>query len=306
MTGDRVGDIPPEAPRRRISNAAGILLMLIAFLLHSLSDVGSKMLATEFHPLQLAWIRLLGLLVGVLFLLAIKGPQLLRSQHPWLQMFRGLLIVASAISYLYALAYVPMADAVAVTFVAPFVVIVLAAVVLKEQVGGARWIAAIVGFVGTVIIIRPGAGVLHPAISLSLIAGAAFAIRQVISRFVAGSDPLATTVIYTTLTAFIVLSLPIAFVWTSPTTPLHLFLMVGITCLTGAGEYLMIRALDISEAVAVAPLIYTIIIWSTLWGLIFFGTFPDTWTIAGTAIVIASGIFTIYIDWRASRKKSTT
>lgn len=305
MTGERVVEIPPEAPRRRTSNLAGVLLMLIAFVLHSLSDVGSKILAEDFHPLQLAWIRLLGLLVGVMYLIGRNGAAILRTRHPYLQVLRGLLIVISAISYLFALAYVPLADAVAVTFVAPFVVIVLAATLLKEKVGAARWLAAIVGFAGTLIIIRPGLGVFHPAISLSLVAGAAFAIRQVISRFVAGSDPLATTVIYTTLTAFAVLSLPLVFVWDSPTTMQQLMLMVGIACLTGTGEYLVMRALDIAEAVVVAPLIYTIMIWSTLWGLIFFGTFPDAWTIAGTSIVIATGIFTIYSDWRVSRTKDS-
>lgn len=304
MMGDGGAEEPQGARLRRAGNVVGVVLMLLAFFLHSLSDVGSKMLAESHHPLQLAWIRLLGLLLGVMFLIGRNGASILRTRHPFLQIFRGLLIVVSASAYLIALAYVPLADAVAVTFVAPFVVIVLAATVLKEKVGAARWLAAIVGFAGTLIIIRPGAGVLHPAISLSLIAGSAFAIRQVISRFVAGSDPLATTVVYTTLTAFIVLSLPLAFVWNSPATPQHLALMVGIACLTGAGEYLIMRALDIAQAVVVAPLIYTIMIWSTLWGLIFFGTLPDVWTFAGTALVIGSGIFTIYVDRRANRKKS--
>lgn len=304
MTGHGVVGEPQPARRRRTGNVAGVLLMLCAFFLHSLSDVGSKMLAESHHPLQLAWIRMLGLLLGVMFLIGRNGTPILRTRHPYLQILRGLLIVTSAIAYLFALAYVPLADAVAVTFVAPFVVIVLAATVLKEKVGAARWLAAIVGFAGTLIIIRPGAGVLHPAISLSLIAGAAFAIRQVISRFVAGSDRLATTVAYTTLTAFVLLSLPLAFVWTNPATPQHLVLMFGIACLTGAGEYLIMRALDIAEAMVVAPLLYTIMIWGTLWGLIFFGTLPDSWTFAGTALVIGSGIFTIYVDRRASRRKS--
>jgi S-adenosylmethionine uptake transporter len=304
MTADRVVEEPPETQRRPTGNILGILLMLVAFLLHSLSDVGSKMLAESYHPIQLAWTRLLGLLLGVMFLIGRNGTSILRTRHPYLQIFRGLLIVISAIAYLISLAYVPLADAVAVTFVAPFVVIVLAATILKEKVGAARWLAAIIGFAGTLIIIRPGVGVLHPAISLSLIAGAAFAIRQVISRVVAGTDPLATTVVYTTLTAFIILSLPLAFVWSSPATPQHLLLMLGIACLTGTGEYLIMRALDIAQAVVVAPLIYTIMIWSTLWGLIFFGTLPDVWTFAGTALVIGSGIFTIYVDWRASRKKA--
>ena len=297
---------PSGTPSRLRPTAAntmrGVILMLAAFFLHSLSDVASKLLSETIHPLQIAWTRQTGLVAGVIVLIAMKGGGILRTRHPFLQVFRGLLIVASSASYLFALAYVPIADAVAVTFVAPFIVIILAALVLGERVGVARWIAVVVGFAGTLVIIRPGAGIFHPAIFLSLIAGAAFAIRQVISRYVSGTDPLATTVLYTTLTAAIFLSLPLPFIWQNPAGSGQLLLMVAAACLTGTAEFLVMRALDIAEAAALSPMIYTIMVWSSLWGLVFFGTFPDAWTLVGTALVIGSGIYTVHLEWRSRRE----
>jgi drug/metabolite transporter (DMT)-like permease len=272
--------------------------MLLGFVCYSTSDMLAKVLTQSMNPLQVAWLRQLGLLSGVLVLLAIKGPQLLRSRHPWMQFGRGLTVVVAATSFLTSIAYVPLADATAVTFVAPFVVTVLAVIFLGEEIGWKRWIAVCLGFVGTVIIIRPGLSAFHPAIFLSLVSAMAFAIRQIISRRLSGTDPMLTTVAYTALTAALILSLPLPFIWRNPTDVWQLLMMAAIAIVASCGELSIIRALDLGEATALSPLQYTLIVWSTIWGLLVFAQLPDGWTFAGTAVIVVSGVYSIYHETR--------
>lgn len=276
-----------------------ILLMLLGFLCYSTSDMLSKVLTQSMSPLQVAWLRQLGLLTGVVILLATKGPGLLRSRHPWLQLGRGLTVVVAATTFLTSVAYVPLADATAVTFVAPFLVTALAAVFLGEQIGPKRWIAVCLGFLGTMIIIRPGMNAFHPAIVLSLVSASAFAVRQIISRRLSGTDPLLTTVAYTALTAATVLSLPLPFVWRNPADSAQFLMMVAIALVASCGELSIIRALDLGEAAVLSPLQYTLMIWSTIWGFLVFAQLPDAWTLAGTAVIVASGIYAVYRETRS-------
>lgn len=294
----------PALPRRRRPNRRetmqGIALMLGAFFCYALADLLAKLLTQSFNPSQVAWIRQLGLLAGALTLFALQGRQILRSRHPVLQACRGLTVVAASTSFVVAIAFVPLADAIAVSFLAPFVVTALAALVLKETVGLRRWIAVALGFAGTMVIIRPGFGTFHPAIFLVLVSAGAFAIRQVISRFVSGTDPLTTTVAYTAITAVTVLAIPLPFVWRTPGDPSEFLLMFGMACAAGCGELMVMRALELAEAVVLSPLQYTLMIWGTIWGFLVFAQLPDGWTIAGTAIVVASGIYSLYREARAA------
>jgi drug/metabolite transporter (DMT)-like permease len=285
----------------RSETIRGVLFMLAGFFLYSTSDMMAKLLTQSVSPLQVAWLRQLGLVGGVLVLLMIKGRSILRSRHPGLQIGRGLTVVAAATSFLFALAHVPLADATAVTFVAPFIVTVLAAAFLGEAVGPKRWIAVVLGFLGTMIVIRPGFSNFHPAIFLALISAVAFAVRQIISRHVSGADPLVTTVAYTALTAALILTLPLPFVWRNPADGTQLLLMVGVACVAGCAELTIMRALELAEAVVLSPLQYTLMIWSTAWGFVVFAQLPDVWTLVGAAIVIASGIYALYREARTAR-----
>lgn len=295
----------PEIKKRRTPTRAetirAIGLMLIGFFCYGMSDMLAKVLTLYVNPLQVAWLRQLGLLSGILVILAIRGPVILRSKRPLLQFGRGLTVVAAAASFLSALSYLPLADATAVTFLAPFMVIVMAALLLGEKIGIRRWIAVAVGFAGTMIIIRPGMGTFHPAFFLVLVSGAAFAVRQIISRLLAGADALVTTVAYTALTAAIILSLPLPFIWKSPADLYQLAMMVGVAIVASCGELAIIRALDMGEAAVLSPLQYTLMVWSVLWGFIIFAQLPDMWTWIGTAIVVGSGIYSLYRETRAAR-----
>ena len=155
-------------------------------------------------------------MTGVLVLFVLKGPSSLKTRHPGLQVLRGMLAVISATAFIHALRYVPLADAVAVSFVAPFMVTIMGALFLGEKVGLRRWSAVTIGFIGTLIVIRPGLGVIHPAVFLVLVAATAFALRQILSRVLAALDRTATTATYTAIASVLLLSAPLPFFWKVP------------------------------------------------------------------------------------------
>ena len=211
-----------------------------------------------------------------------------------LQIARGVLAVISATCFIFAVKFVPLADAVAVSFVAPFLVTAMGALLLGERVGPRRWSAVVVGFLGTLIVIRPGMGVMHPAVLLVLVAATAFAARQVVSRRLAASDRTITTVAYTALASVLVLSLPLPFLWRTPVTDMQWALLFGMAVFAAMGELLIIKSLEIAQASVLAPMHYSLIIWGTFWGWLVFDQLPDMWTWIGAAIIVATGLYLIH------------
>jgi S-adenosylmethionine uptake transporter len=244
-----------------------------------------------FHPVQIVWVRQCGLLSGVLILFAMMGPSILKTQHLNLQLLRGCLAVASATLFIFAIAYVPLADAVAVTFVAPFIVTIFGVLLLKEKVGARRLTAVTIGFIGTLVVIRPGSGVVHPAVLLVLLAATAFALRQILSRRLAASDRTSTTVAYTALASVALLTIPLPLFWSMPETGSQVLLLAGMAVCAALGELLVIRSLETAEASVIAPVHYTLIIWATMYGWLVFGQLPDHWTMLGAAIIVANGLY---------------
>lgn len=280
--------------------------MALGFFSFAACDVQAKFLTDAFHPIQVVWFRQFGLALGVIVILAIRGVNILRSRLPVLQITRGLTAVFSAICFVTSVSFVPLADAVAVTFIAPFIVTVLGAIVLREPVGLRRWIAVSVGFVGMLVVIRPGMGVFHPAIGFTVAAACFFALRQILSRSLSGADPVITTVAYTSLTTIVVVSLALPFVWRTPEDARLWWIIFGLALTAGLGEVLVIRALDIAQAVVVAPIHYSIILWSTFYGYVVFTDLPDGWTLIGCAIIVGSGLYTLHRERLSAQKAPGT
>ena len=256
-------------------------------------DTMAKFLTDTLHPVQIVWWRQSGLLIGVLVLIALRGRSVLRSSHPRLQIGRGVLAACSATLFIVGVSFVPLADAVAITFVAPFMVTVMGALILREPVGLRRWIAVSVGFLGALIVIRPGMGVIHPAAGLLVIAAGAFALRQVLSRVLAGDDKASTTVAYTAIVSWTLLTIPLPFFWQTPGTGREIGLLIAMAVAAALAETLVIMALDAAQAVVVAPVQYSLLIWGTLYGFFVFGQLPDGWTWLGALIIVGSGIYTL-------------
>ena len=270
--------------------------MLVAMFLFSAGDVIAKLLTESFHPVQIIWFRQWGLLAGVLVMLSVHGLSILKTNRRALQISRGALAVGSGLFFVYAVGYVPLADAVAATFVAPFFLTILGALLLGEKVGVRRWTAVVVGFIGALVIIRPGMGVIHPAVMLVVLAAACYAARQVVGRLLADTDPTITTIAYTALTASLIISIPLPFIWQTPESGAQWLLLLIMAVLAGTGEVMVIKSLEAAEAAAVAPMHYTLIIWATIYGYLIFGQLPDHWTWIGTAIIVGAGIYTLQRD----------
>ena len=271
----------------------GIAFMAAGMFLFSAVDTQAKFLTQTLHPIQVVWSRQLGLVLGVFLILGFRGWSVLRTAHPRLQVARGAAAAGSAALFIIAIRYVPLADAVAVSFIAPFIVTVLGALILREPVGLRRWSAVTIGFLATLVVIRPGTGALHPAVFLVVVAAALFAIRQIISRLISGSDSTVTTVAYTALISVAILSVPMPFVWQMPATSFEITLLFTMAIMAAAAETLVIRALEVAQAVIVAPLQYTLILWSTMYGYLVFADLPDFWTWIGALIIVATGIYTL-------------
>ena len=211
----------------------------------------------------------------------------------------------SASLFIFAITYVPLADAVAISFVAPFLVTLMGAIILREPVGIRRWAAVVLGFIGTLIVLRPGLGVVHPAAVLVLIAAFLFAVRQIISRALSDTDRTGTTVVYTAMVGSTILTVPLFFVWRMPTGS-ETVILVGIAVLAGVAEVFVIKALEMALAVVVAPVQYSLMIWGTFYGWFVFGQLPDSWTWLGAAIIVGTGLYTLrreYLVARARRRE---
>ena len=286
-------------------NFIGMLYFAGGMFLFAAVDTIAKVLTENFHPVQVAWSRQLGLLFGILIMLTLKGMVILKTDHFWLQVFRGCLAAASALMFIFAISVVPIADAVAVSFVAPFFVTILGALVLGEYVGIRRWMAIAIGFVACLIIIRPGFSSFQPAVFLVVIAALAYAFRQIVSRMLSSSDLTITTVAYTGLTASFLLSVPIPLVWRTPVWGNEILLIGALATLAALAEIMVIKALELTQAVVLAPIHYTLLIWGTAYGYLIFGQFPDKWTWFGSAIIFATGIYVVLREWTRKRPPPT-
>lgn len=267
--------------------------MALGFFCYASSDTLTKVLTDSAHPVQIVWARQAGLVLLVLFMTGRQGFGFFKTAFPKLQITRGALAVLAPLCNAVAFAFVPIAEAMAVTYVAPLLVTILGAFVLREHVPPKLWFATALGFVGAVIVVRPGLGVLHPAIFLVFGAACLFAVRQVMGSILATKDSTHVTLAYTAFAGFLMLCIPLPFFWQTPTSSITMLAFVGMALFAALGELLIIRAVEISQTSVVAPMQYSTIIWVTMFGWLIWDQLPDSWTGVGTAIIIASGVYMI-------------
>jgi len=203
---------------------------------------------------------------------------------------RAVLLIAATFCFFFALKFLPIADALAVFFVNPLIVTALSPVILRERVGPRRWAAVAVGFVGTLIIIRPGLQAVNPGMLLALGAGTCLALYFLVTRRISGRDPAMVTTYRTSLLGAILCTALVLPVWQTPTAEQWmLFLALGFISTLGHG--LIVMAYDRAEASLLAPLAYTEMIMAVIAGWWFFGDFPDFWTFVGVAVLIGCAIY---------------
>lgn len=270
----------------------GVALMIGAMAVLPFLDVAAKFLGQQGVPiLQIVWARMtLGAVFTLPFALRISGPGVLWPDRPAYHLGRAILLGAATFCFFLALKFLPIADALAIFFVQPLILTAISPFVLGERVGPRRWGAVFVGFIGTLIIIRPGLQEVNPGTFLALASGASLACYLAMTRRISGRAHAVVTTYHTSLMGMIVISLAVLFVWQPPTPgQWGLFLAVGF--LATFGHFLIVKAYDHAEASLLAPLAYTEIVMATAAGWWFFDDFPDGWTFVGVAILISSAIF---------------
>jgi drug/metabolite transporter (DMT)-like permease len=289
---------PAQAQRRQ--RLIGIGLMCGAVADFACLDAMAKYLGTHMHVLQVVGVRYASaFLLTLLISNPIVRPGLLQTEKPLLQVGRSALLLGSTLFNFLAFIYLQLDEALAILFSTPFMVAILAGPMLGEWVGWRRWIAIGVGFLGVLVVIRPGVGGLHWAALLSGVSAVCYAFYSITTRMLARHDSSETTLFYSNMLGAAIMLPVLPFVWTPPQSILDGVLMVALGAFGAFGHYLLILAHRHAPASVLSPFMYTQLIWATTFGFLIFGNVPNQWTLTGAAIVIASGLYLLHRERRA-------
>lgn len=277
----------------------GILLTIVAGTVLAGMDAVGKHLTTLMPVLQVLWGRYLFQTVAISgYLVSTTGTGFLKTRHPVLQIVRGLLLLAASILMYQALVVVPLADATAVLFFNPIVVTLLSVVILREKIGVHRVTAVIAGFLGILLIIRPGFSNVEPRLFLALGASVVLAGYLLLTRHLAGGEDAASTQFNTTAFGTVVLSILVLPNW-QPIDGSNFLLLVAIGIAGAAGHFLLIRAFSHAPASTLAPFLYAQVLAAAVFSLVLLGDPLRPTMMIGTAMLVASGV---YIWWRERLK----
>jgi drug/metabolite transporter (DMT)-like permease len=284
---------PQEQAQRDRLTAIG--LMCIAVMLFACNDAVAKYLNYHMHTVQVVWARYMAAFVLALVMSnPLARPQIMRTGRPWLQLGRSTLLVVSTMLNFFALRYLQLDEAIAFIFCTPFIVAALGGPILGEWIKWRRWTAITVGFLGVLLVARPGAGGIHPAALLSVGGAACYAVYSISTRILSRTDSNETTNFYSNLVGAVLVSIAVPFFWTPQADPTIIVLMCTMGLFSGMGHYLLIIGHRMAPASLLAPFIYTEIVWMIALGLLVFGDVPNRWTLAGVVVVIASGLYLLY------------
>ena len=276
--------------RERRSRLTGIALMTGAVACFACLDASAKYLNGYIDTLEVVWARYFFSLVTVFTLLPRYGLfGLVGTTRLGLQAGRGSLILATTLLAFVALRFLPIADTYAISFVAPLMVAAASVPLLGETIGRGQWLAILGGFLGVLVVVRPGLGAFSWAAGLPLLMAVGNVAVQIMTRRMSVGEGAATTMFYTSLAGSIGMSILLPFVWTPPSVAAWL-LMAMMGAAGFAGQLLLFLAFRAAPASLVSPFAYTQIVWAIPIGWLAFGDLPDVATVCGGAIVVLSGL----------------
>ncbi|MFK7880938.1 DMT family transporter [Roseobacter sp.] len=274
-------------------NAKGALYALIAFGIFASHDVIIKVLGGSYSPVQIVFFSVLfSFPLAMLYLLRDATPGTLIPKHPWWMVARTFAAVITGFCAFYAFSVLPLAQVYAIIFASPLLITILAIPILGEQVKLRRWIAVAIGLCGVMVVLRPGNSSLELGHLAALISAICGAIASIIVRKIGREERTVVIMLYPMMANFIVMAAVLPVVYQPM--PIEDLGKLGIVAIFAwiAGRFL-IAAYNTGEAVVVAPMQYSQILWATFYGLMFFDEKPDTHTIIGSCIIIASGLFIV-------------
>lgn len=277
-------------------------LVLAAGVCFSTLDATAKFLIQDHALFLVVWARYAGqMLVVTPIAWNRTGPGFWRTHNLRMQLVRSACLVVATGSFFGALRFLPLAEGSAISFMAPMFAILLSMPVLGERPTRARWIASIAGFVGIVVLVRPGSAVFHPATGLLVLAAISNAMYQLLTRKLPNDSP-TTTLFYSAMVGTVLLSVALPFLAEVPRSISlrdGLFLVL-LGLLAGFGHWMFINAFLKAPASLIAPFTYIQMLWATLYGYLVFGQLPDRLSALGMAIIVVSGVALVVHERRAA------
>lgn len=284
------------------------LLYLSAWFLSLLDASGKWMMALGVPLLIMLWIRfLVHFLIVAVLMLPTRGWQAFKSQQPRMQALRGLVMFLGTITFFSCLHYLPQAEATSIAFMAPLIMLLMAPWILGEPMHKSRWVAALLGFVGVLIIIRPSSGLNMTGVAYGLVTACLFAAMHTLTRKIASDHPY-TSVLWSGAVGTTALTLTMPFIWhesrqiLSELSLSQWMIMISLGFSGAMGHLLQISAYRNAPASLLAPFIYLQVTAAATIGWLIWGHFPDAVTWIGIAIICGSGIGIGWIEWRRSTK----
>lgn len=286
-------------------NARGALIALLAFAIYAVHDVVIKVMGADYSPFQLVFFSvLLTFPFAMVSMMRDKVEGTLIPVHPWWLTLRTVAAVITGVCAYYAFSVLPLAETYAILFAAPLLITVLAIPILGEEVRIRRWAAVIVGLIGVVVVLRPGATDLTLGHFAAITAALGGSIASIIVRKVAADERPMVLLLYPMMANFVLMAAALPFVY-KPMPIEHLALMGLVAGLAWTGSRMMITAYQDGEAAIIAPMQYSQIIWATIYGFWLFDESIDMPTAIGAAIIIASGLYIVLRESRAGNSKNT-
>ena len=268
-----------------------IIFSLLGWMFLPVMDGFAKYLSADLPILQITWARYFFTVVFTLpIMFFFFKRQLVWSDKPILQILRGLILLSANICFFYSISIISLAKALTLAFIAPLIVTAFSPVFLGEKVGFRRWTAVTIGFIGSLVVIRPGFLELNFATLAALCTGFLYGFYLIITRKLSASDNPLLTLLFTGLVGAILVSLIIPFYWVKPSLN-QWSLMAGIGVFACIGHLFLILSLKYADASKLAPLGYTEIIPNIMIGYYFFNEIPDKWTYLGLFIIVLSGLY---------------
>ena len=268
-----------------------ITFNLLAWVMLPIMDGFAKYLSSDLPVLQITWARYfftVAFTLPIMFFFFRKN--LVWTNKPKLQLIRGLILLTANVCFFYSISIISLAKALTLAFIAPLIVTAFSPIFLGEKVGFRRWSAVIIGFVGSMVVIRPGFVEINLASLAALGTGVMYGFYLIITRKLSSSDNPLLTLLLTGVVGAIIISFVMPFVWIKPTLN-QWSMMAAIGIFACVGHLFIILSLKYADASKLAPFSYFEIVTNIIIGYYFFSDFPDKWTFLGLFIIILSGIY---------------
>lgn len=268
----------------------GIALSLAAGIVFSAADTIAKKLATEVAIVQIAWTRYIVFTCMAFLLTTQISGQSFRVHAVRPQIARGLCLVCSSLLFVLGIRDVGLAEATTIGFIGPILVTFLSIPLLGEKVDARRWCALAAGMAGVLVVLRPGTGAFHPE-GLYRVASALFwSMGVILTRRMTATERPETTMFWSAVVGLVVLTAFIPFHYVQPTA-LQLTMSVAQGVLSSIGQWMVVLSLRFTRVSVLAPYSYMSLLWMSVSGFLVFGVLPDVWTLAGAAVIVASGLY---------------